>query len=227
MLLAEDLLLLLVDDSTGRPVTDGTKLDHALAGAVLLELTLRGKVDVAGPGEDVRKGRLVVRDESPTGEPVLDQGLSILDAREGSKPANVLGRLAKGLRDRLLAGLADRGVLRQEKGRVLGIFPTTRWPAEDSSHENSLRVTLSDVLVQGRTPDARTGALVSLLAAIDVVPKVVDAPDRRAVRRRAREISEGAWAADAVKKAVAAVNAATMAAVSAATTAAASSTATN
>ncbi|MET9020947.1 GPP34 family phosphoprotein [Actinopolymorpha sp. NPDC004070] len=224
MLLAEDLLLLLLDDSTGRPVTDGTKLDHALAGAVLLELTLRGKVDVAGPGEDVRKGRLVVREETPTGEPILDQGLAILDAREGSKPANVLGKLARGLRERLLAGLADRGVLRQEKGRVLGIFPTTRWPAEDSSHENSLRATLSGVLVQGLTPDARIGALVSLLAAIDVVPKVVDAPDRRSVRRRAKEISEGAWAADAVKMAVAAVNAATMAAVTAAT---ASTTATN
>jgi hypothetical protein len=219
MLLAEDLLLLLLDDSSGRPVTDGTKLDHALAGAVLLELTLRGKVDVAAPGEDVRKGRLVVRDESPTGEPILDHGLSIVDDREGSKPANVLGKLAKGLRERLLAGLADRGVIRQEKGRVLGIFPTTRWPAEDSTHENSLRATLSGVLVQGLTPDPRTGALVSLLAAIDVVPKVVDAPDRKAVRRRAKEISEGAWAAEAVKKAVAAVNAATMAAVTAATTA--------
>ncbi|MEQ4207155.1 GPP34 family phosphoprotein [Actinopolymorpha sp. B9G3] len=216
MLLAEDLLLLLVDDATGKPVTDGTKLDHAIAGALLLELALQGKIDVAETREEnVRKGRLVVRDHAPVGEPVLDDALTFIAGKNGKKPDSVIGPLGKGLRARLLSGLADRGILRREEGRILGIFPTTRWPAEDSRHENALRERLHDVLVVGLTPDDRIGALVSLLSAIDVVPKVVESLDRRALKRRAEEIAEGAWAADAVRRAVEAVNAATVATIAA------------
>jgi hypothetical protein len=46
-------------------------------------------------------------------------------------------------------------------------------------------------------------------------------PDKRAARRRAKEIAEGQWAATAVRKAVEAVYAATAAATAAATSAAA------
>ena len=50
MILAEDVLLLLTNDTTGKTVVDKTRLDLALAGAVLLDLTTAGRVDVAGPG---------------------------------------------------------------------------------------------------------------------------------------------------------------------------------
>jgi hypothetical protein len=45
-------LLLLYDDETGKPITWSPGLDYALAGAVLIELTLLGKVDIAGDGDD-------------------------------------------------------------------------------------------------------------------------------------------------------------------------------
>lgn len=35
--------------------------------------------------------------------------------------------------------LAERSILRGEKDRILGIFPTTRWPAADSRHEGEIR----------------------------------------------------------------------------------------
>jgi hypothetical protein len=218
MLLAEDLLLLLLDDSTGKPVTDGTRIDHALAGAVLLELALSRRVDIAEANQaEVKKGRLVYLDPSPTGESVLDDALASLADKHGKKPENTLGPLGKGLRTRLLDNLAVRGILRRDEGRILGIFPTTRWPADDSRHEHALRAKLHDVLVVGLTPDDRTGALISLLSAIDCLPKVVDAPNRRALKRRGKEVAEGAWAAEAVRRAVAAVNAAATAAITAAT----------
>jgi Golgi phosphoprotein 3 (GPP34) len=46
-LLAEDVLLLLLDDASGKPIVDGTKLDRVLAGALLLELALAGRVTPA------------------------------------------------------------------------------------------------------------------------------------------------------------------------------------
>ena len=46
MLLAEDLLLLLTDDTTGRLAVPGAPADAGLGGAVLAELVLMGKVDL-------------------------------------------------------------------------------------------------------------------------------------------------------------------------------------
>ncbi|SDT00541.1 GPP34 family phosphoprotein [Jiangella sp. DSM 45060] len=219
MLIAEDLLLLAYDDETGKSVIDGTRLEYGLAGALLLELSVLGKVSVAGPGEAVKRDRLVVRDATPAGDDVLDHALVELADDEGKKPKNVLGSLRKGLRGRLLDRLAGRGLLRQQSGTVLGIFPTTRWPAADASHEAAVRQRLQDVLVTGLAPDPRTAALVSLLLAVDGLRKVVPSEDRRAVKRRAQEIAEGDWAADAVKKAVQEVQAAVTGAILASTAA--------
>lgn len=219
MLIAEDLLLLAYDDETGKSVIDGTRLEYGLAGALLLELSVLGKVSVAGPGEAVKRDRLVVRDATPAGDDVLDHALAELADDEGKKPKNVLGSLRKGLRGRLLDRLAGRGLLRQQSGTVLGIFPTTRWPAADASHEAAVRQRLQDVLVTGLAPDPRTAALVSLLLAVDGLRKVVPSEDRRAVKRRAQEIAEGDWAADAVKKAVQEVQAAVTGAILASTAA--------
>jgi hypothetical protein len=214
MILAEDVLLLLLNDVSGKAVVDKTRLDLALAGAVLLDLATLGRVDVAVAGEQVKPGRLVVRDGSPTDDDVLDEGLRRIGERP-KKPEGVLPVLAKGLRARLLERLVQRGIVRSDEGRVLGIFPTHSWPAVDSDHERQVRAGLHDVLVVGRTPAPREAALVSLLQAIDQVPKVLGNVDvsARDLRRRAKEISEGGFADVAVRKAVQAVNAAMTAAV--------------
>jgi hypothetical protein len=209
MLLAEDLLLLLYDDETGKPITGSPGLDYALAGAVLIELTLLGKVDIAGDGELTKKGRLKVLDATPTGDALLDERLAILSGKAGSKPQNLMGKLSKTLRDQVLARLAERGILQADKNRVLGLFPVTRWPAQDARHEAELRLALDNVLKLGAQPDDRTGALVALLHALNVVPKVVtDAIDKAALKRRAKEIAESEWAAQAVRQAVQAMTAA-------------------
>jgi hypothetical protein len=220
MLLAEDLLLLLYDDETGKPITGSPGLDYALAGAVLIELTLLGKVNIAGDGEDAKKGRLTVLDATPTGDALLDERLAFLSGKAGSRPKNLMGKLSKNLRDRVLVRLAERGILQADKDRVLGLFPVTRWPAQDARHEGELRSALDNVLKLGAQPDDRTGALVALLNALNVVPKVVTgAVDKAALKRRAKEISESEWAAEAVRQAVQAMQAAMTAAIVASATA--------
>jgi hypothetical protein len=87
MLLAEDLLLLVTDDASGKLSMPGAEVDAGLGGANMLELTLRNKVDVTGEQDQGRRGRIVVRDPSPVGDEVLDAALQILIARQGSKPS--------------------------------------------------------------------------------------------------------------------------------------------
>lgn len=215
MLIAEDLLLLFYDDESGRASFDGTKVGYALAGAVLVELSMLGKVGIAERGEAVRTGRIMVRDETPTGDDVLDTGLKRLAHRTGQKPKGVLGSLRKDLRERLLERLADSGHLRRDKRKILGLFPSTRWPSANAVHKNQVRESLRSALVSGTRPDDRTAALISLLVAIDGVTKVVPTDHKKATKRRAKEISESDWAAEAVRKAVQEVNTVVIAAVAA------------
>ena len=222
MLLAEDLLLLLTDDDTGRLLVEGSSADVALGGARLIELTIEGRVDLTGEGEG-RTGRLVVRDRTRLADPILDEALDLVAAKEGKKPDAVVGPLGKKLRDRLYLRLAEQGVLRSERGKVLGLFPTRRWPASDAAHERQLRAGLEQALLMGLQPPERVAALVSLLHALRSVHKVVRPKDhgvsKRDLDRRAKEIAEGDWGSAAVRKAVDAIAAATVAAVTAATTA--------
>src|SRR5262249_30692441 len=60
MLLAEDLLLLITDDASGRLSMPGAQADAGLGGANLVELTLLGKVDVAGEQDPGKPGRIIV-----------------------------------------------------------------------------------------------------------------------------------------------------------------------
>jgi hypothetical protein len=220
MLLAEDLLLLLTDDDTGKLATDSTEVDVALGGALLVELTLTRRVDVAGPDERVREGRLVVRDLNPTGDGLLDQALAIVGQKEGKKAQSVVERLGKRVRVRLYERLAEGGVLRAEEGRVLGIFPTHRWPAEDAAHETSVRAELVTALRDGATTEARTGALISLLLALNAVHKAVKPGSvglsKKVLNANAKRIAEGDWAAKAVRQAIDSMNAAIIAATSSA-----------
>lgn len=207
MLIAEDLLLLLVDDAKGRFfLVDSTRLDNVLAGAVVVELAMLERLGFAPEGSGVRRGRMVVLDPTPPGDPVLDRALATAAASRPVKPENLIAKLRKRLRATLLERLTAAGALQRSTRKVMGILPRTTWSAVASGHRRELRARQQDVLVAGATPDSRTAALVSLLVAVNAAHKVVDG-DKKAVQTRAKEIAAGDWAGAAVKRAVDAVNA--------------------
>ena len=70
MLIAEDLLLLLTDDTSGKLSAHPAKVDIVLAGANLVELALMGRVDM-----DISRKELIVGDRSPIGDAVLNATL--------------------------------------------------------------------------------------------------------------------------------------------------------
>ncbi len=219
MLIAEDLLLLLLDDETGK-IAASDRLTAALGGALLLELALAERVEVGERTSRWSSAKILVAGP-PLGDLMLDEALS-MTADKPRSAQDLVTRLGTGAKERLLERLADRGILQRHQDLVLGIFPRTTWPAVDSQHEASVRTLLEGALLEGLTPDARTSALIALLSATDQAHKVVERADVPVgqVKARAKEIADGAWAAKAVKDAVDAAQAAMMAAVFVATSAA-------
>lgn len=199
MLIAEDIALLAHDDETGRSDGMVPMLDHRLAGAVVAELVLLGKVVMT----EEKHSKVEVVDPAPTGDPVLDHALAIV-ADKPRTGTELLPKLAAGITDRVLTRLTDHGILRREKGKVLGLFPITRWPAEDSSHEQLLRARLERVLLSGERPDARTATLVAVLDGTTLVSRLVPRERRKEARERAKEIASQDWASTEMTQAMAA-----------------------
>ncbi|QIG42147.1 GPP34 family phosphoprotein [Nocardioides anomalus] len=220
-LIAEDLLLLLLDNVKGT-VSSWGSTDVLLGGAVLAELAVAGLVTVDENRSRWRTDKVHPAGEAPADlDPVLADALATI-AEKDRAASDLVGRIGKGLEERLATRLAERGVIERKDGKVLGLFPRTTWPTRDSTHEDGVRRAVASALVEGQDPDQRTGALIALLAAVDQAHQAV-VPDtgakKRELNQRAKQIAEGQWAARAVKDAVDAATAATVGAVVASTAA--------
>jgi hypothetical protein len=218
MLLAEDLLLLVTGNASGRLSVPSAQVDAGLGGANIVDLVLMKKVDLSGNGDQGKPGRIIVRDASPAGDEMLDAALGILIGRQGNKPFTVIRPLGKNVRQALYERLAARGAVRRGQGRTLGIFPVRTWPVQDTQHEEQVRDLVAEALVRQAVPDARTAALIALLHALRCEHKIVDPGpyhlSRRQLRARAAEIAQGNWAAEAVRKVISDMNSAAAAASS-------------
>lgn len=215
-LIAEDLTLLLLDDDSGRPLVDSTKLTHSLAGALLLELALAGSVVPEGPAEKSAKGtgKIVAAGPQPT-DPLLALAWEAC-ADKPRRAAAVIQKIDSKVKEPLLERIAGKGWIQVERRKVLGIFPSRSFPETDGRHEAELRSALDAVLLRDQDPDARTAALVSLLAAAEALPKLypdLDRDARKALQARAAQVSEGEWAGAAVRRAINEVQSAVMTAV--------------
>ena len=212
-LLAEDLLLLLLDDS-GR-LTRTTDLDTGIGGALLMDLALNGCVEVRKRSATWARAKVAATDVPPPADPLLVESLALVRAKHRIAQ-DLVPRLGKKRRDVLLDRLRQRGVVTKQEDRVLGLIPRRRWLTLEPAHEDALRRELSDVLVRGGRPEPRTASLVAVLSALDLAHKVIDREglSRRAVRKRAKQVGEGDWVAKAVRDAVAAAQGAVAAAAS-------------
>lgn len=210
-LIGEDLLLLLIDEHSGRPLVDSTRTTHALAGALLLELAVMGLLVPEDPAARRGKSKIIAVG-SPPADALLDLAWQAFSDKP-RRPASVLQKLDSKVKDPLLERIADKGWVRPERTKVLGMFTRTSWPEVDGRHEAELRNNLGIVLLQGGIPDVRIAALVSLLLAADALPKLFPEADKKQLKSRAKQLSEGEWAGAAVAQAITEVRSAVIVAV--------------
>lgn len=198
-LLAEDLALLLLDDVSGW--LRGQYADYVLAGAVATDLALRGRIRLSERGErNVRPGRVLVSDTSPTDDPLLDAALARLALRPVRFRSTAVQVVRKHVKRTVLQRLVDRGLIEAREHRVLGLVPVNVHPVVDSSYERHLRAGLFTVLCRDEEPTVRQACVIALLSAVGRADKVVaedvSTVNRRAIRRRAKELRKIHWAAE-------------------------------
>jgi Golgi phosphoprotein 3 len=210
--LAEELLLLALNDEKGTVLMAGaTGLPFGLAGALLVELIgagllrIEGKALVAAPAGSAR-------DEILDG--ILSEVRIAKRTRDIKHWVGKVGRSGGKIRAKLADRLVAKGILRKEEGRLLLIFPTTRFPQINPMPEYGVRERIRAALRGMTPPDERTAALISLVHACDLVGYFFEKGERREAKKKAKEISASQPVGSAVARTVEAVKAAVIIAAS-------------
>ncbi len=199
--LSEQLLLLALRDEKGTVVSNaGIALNFGLAGALLLELTVDEKIAI-------REGKLVVQNATPSGDPLHDEVLNIL-ASKARRPRPMkywVPRLASKMK-RLRYKIADRlvlsGILHLEKKKILGIFPSVRYPTANPLPELEVRKQLKNTILEGNSPSKETRMILSLLKACDLSDEVFGKEMRKQVKERFKELDKEPGDSKEVGKAI-------------------------
>ncbi|MGK9463578.1 GOLPH3/VPS74 family protein [Streptomyces sp. G6] len=210
--LGEQLLLLSLDDESGT-ARETARVAPAIAAAALVELSLAGRVDVTDE-------KVTVVDATPLGEPALDAALEAVGGGEPGTAKDWIERLKTDPVARANTGLIVKGLIREERKKVLGLFPVRRYPEADGSVEAAVRRRLEAVVLGGAAPDERTASLVALLHGAKLHRLAFPDADARRVVAAMESVAQGRWSAATVRHVVKATEdaLAVIVAVTAATT---------
>jgi hypothetical protein len=215
--LADELALVAYDPGKRR-LSGGSdpRLNYSLAGAVVVELVLRGAATLDGGG-------LEALDD--TGDNLLDSALARIRSsrrrRDLKHWVRALPNRSFRMRERLLQRLVDAGILEPRSERVLGLFSVWRYRLVGEGRRNELLGAVGRALRADSAPDDRMAALIGLLSTAGLVDRVVAKGERAAARSRAKAIGRNQAGSKVVSSAVADAQAAVMAGVTAAVVSAA------
>jgi hypothetical protein len=192
--IAEDMLLLLLDNSSGNSALERDRSERVLAGAVLLDLAYACRIRPAVPGEQVEAGRLVALAGGGPLDPVVGPAFQLLQQRP-LRPSNAVAKLRKHTQEHVALHLERMGQLRRIPVSAKRFSDVAAWPLTDRTRVAHARAALLAALFDRQPPTPSTAAIVSLLHAVDGLGALLSLNDRgwRWVHARAAEISSGSW----------------------------------
>jgi hypothetical protein len=194
--LPEELLLLALDPQRGKPYCRNRFLEYGVAGAVLAELELRGRISE-------QLGRIRVISPPAPEVPLLAQVLGSLPPPDkgrltGSVSAKRwIRRTGRHVEELCLEHLVGRSVLRRETRRFLGLLPYHRHPAADPALSAVVRERFAATEAAG-FPDQRGRTLAALVSAIGLSGAVAQGGWRS--RSTMRDLVRDEWTAYAVRQ---------------------------
>lgn len=186
--LAEELVLITLDDESGK-LLDSIKpfaFDIALAASLIMELSLKGKLDT-----DTQK--LFVVSSAPTGNAVLDQALTDITSENSSlSTSEWLSRIARNggdLSERIIESLVSKGVLQLVEKRLLWVLKTRAYPATSGIEEREVRSRVMQLLNSDEIPNPSDALLIGLLNATGIMSRLLAPSELARLQNRIDQIS--------------------------------------
>jgi hypothetical protein len=194
--IAEDLLLLLLDNDAAQPCVERAALGRLLAGALLLDLAYDCRVRPAVPSDPVPPGRLVALRGPVPMDPAVRPALSELQ-RAPMTPRQAVDALRKRAEDDVLDQLLRTGQIHQVQLSSHRLRRNSyAWPLHDRSRIDVVRAAVLAAVLHASQPDPPTAAVIALLSISGALSRVlqIDESAARQAMERAGGITFGAWA---------------------------------
>ena len=159
--LIEEIALLSLDDETGAHLPlPPFALGLGMAGAVLADLSIAGRISTEGP-------QVKVLNAEPTGNPLLDPWLALIakDIQNHSFHywLSILANEKKQIESEALAHLIDRGILKREDKKILWVLGLRRYPTIHNEERVEVRTRLGRLILSDDPPSHFDATLISLL----------------------------------------------------------------
>jgi len=197
---AEEFLLLALNDPKGGFVREPPeRFENALAGAILMDLALMNRIDT-----DLE--HLILIDGSPSGDPLLDEVLALIRKYPDSKSTaywieEIRYHIGE-FRDHIINRLIDRGMLKKEEKKLLGIIPQKLYAVPQSAEAREVRERLRTTILSDDIPDPRDVLLISLMVSCNLIDRLFSRQEREAVLERIDRVAQMDLIGQAVYKTI-------------------------
>jgi hypothetical protein len=159
--LLDELVLLGLRDGSELSASTPLFVSHlVVAGAILLELELRGLIDSSPVTQTISIISNEIQDE-----PILDAASAWIAGKGGPSVKETIYWLAKrgrAYRDLTLRRLVLRGIVAVKQDKVFWVIPTTRYPLLQTEPQLAVKTRISQALYSEEIADPRDSAIVSL-----------------------------------------------------------------
>jgi len=197
---AEEFLLLALSDSKGGFVREPPeRFENALAGAILMDLALMNRIDT-----DLE--HLILIDGSPSGDPLLDEVLALIRKFPDSKSTaywieEIRYHIGE-FRDHIVQRLIDRGMLKKEEKKLLGIIPQKFYAVPQGAEAREVRERLRTTILSDDIPDPRDVLLISLMVSCNLIDRLFSRQERETVLERIDRVAQMDLIGQAVYKTI-------------------------
>jgi len=185
MTFAEDLVILAVGAKPRGGPNNGKlpwRFRYGMRGAVLVTLTLAGRVEVAD-------GHIVVRDPSPLGDPNLDEALAGLAALRATPAAEWMADMPAGFATAYFDRLEAAGVLRSETVWLLFIARRKGYRLVDPYYFENLRAALRTAVTGTGPVEFSMAALAGLVHAGNIAPLLYPGRENASLRAKLADLA--------------------------------------
>ena len=184
--LAEDIILLLLDDDTGKLASiDLMTLNYAMAGAILMDLALRNKIDT-----DLES--LIVADSTPTGLQMLDTYLDKISSENKENNTRYwlteLSNYGEDIVDSALNMLVEKKILKTEEKKILWVIGIRVYPMVDDKEEKEVKRRIVDLLMSDEIPTPQDVVLVSLMDTCSLFTTILSSKEVERLSSRIEQI---------------------------------------
>jgi golgi phosphoprotein 3 len=185
--IAEEFLLLSLDDEKGVVCNQPFMgQEFGLAGAVLMELALMGRLRV-----DQQK--LIMLDDTPTGNQIFDDALAMIGSQQDDEGAKYwvwkLGIHIQEIKEYFISHLIELGILEKKEQNILWIYRRKCYPMIDDKVEREDKERIRRIVLDGEEPGSRDVVLISLMRSCNLTCEIFSREEQEKESERIESIA--------------------------------------